>query len=197
MSDEKQFELPASVGRLDDVVEAIREGDRERALELLHDECKRRIEIEDKEKEEWTRRQNARHAVQTFGCNLQNDNAFWLKARRACGWSGVEGFEWPVETLPPVKPAFYDEASDFTEDDAKVLDEWMKSKLKPLKPKPRSQLGWAVERARLACKVGRDGINGEQDLPDGVTGLEWAVYNLLHAVEDVANAVELMDRGAK
>ena len=66
-----------------------------------------------------------------------------------------------------------------------------------IKPKPRSQLEWAVERARMSCKVGRDGINGAQDLPDGVTGLEWAVYNLLHAVEDVANAVELMDRGVK
>lgn len=69
--------------------------------------------------------------------------------------------------------------------------------MKPLKPKPRSQLEWATERARLACKVGRDGINGDQDLPDGVTGQEWALYNLLHAVEDLANAVEHVARGMK
>jgi hypothetical protein len=29
---------------------------------------------------------------------------FWHQARVACGWSGVDGFEGPIETLP-VKPA--------------------------------------------------------------------------------------------
>lgn len=56
------------------------------------------------------------------------------------------------------------------------------------KPKPKSI---ELYRAKLSCKIGKDGING--NLPN-VQGLEsrteWALYNLLSAVEDIAAHLE-------
>ena len=91
--------IPNAIGRLDDVVEAIRDGDRERARELLNawqnrlarkyfltavdlDKCRQAcLEFFDFERE------------------IGNDK-FWHEARKACGWSGVDGFEGPIEKLP-------------------------------------------------------------------------------------------------
>ena len=44
-------------------------------------------------------------------------------------------------------------------------------------------------RAQLSCKLGRDALEGKTTPPDGVTPMEWAMFNLLHAVEDVATAM--------
>ena len=49
---------------------------------------------------------------------------------------------------------------------------------------------FTLYRARLSCKVGRDAIEGKIAPPCGVPPMEWALYNLLHAVEDIAGAME-------
>lgn len=99
--------LPNSVGRLDDVVEAIREGDRERAIDLLSAERhrlekKHSVAYEEQNKiyRAWLEMCKTIERLKPGG--FEPD---WEQLRKACGWSGVDGFEGPVETLPPVKPA--------------------------------------------------------------------------------------------
>ena len=45
-------------------------------------------------------------------------------------------------------------------------------------------------RARLSCKIGRDALDGKADLPKGVNHLDYAMYNLLSAIEDIAKDME-------
>ena len=42
-------------------------------------------------------------------------------------------------------------------------------------------------RAVLSCKIGRDAIEGKSVPPEGASAMEYAMYNLLHAVEEIAN----------
>ena len=50
----------------------------------------------------------------------------------------------------------------------------------------------------MACKIGRDALDASiPELPDGVTAKQWALYNLLHAVEDIANAIENLEVKSK
>lgn len=44
-------------------------------------------------------------------------------------------------------------------------------------------------RAQLSCKIGRDVLEGKNDAPDGVQPMVWAMFNLLHAVEEIATAM--------
>lgn len=44
-------------------------------------------------------------------------------------------------------------------------------------------------RAQLSCKIGRDVLEGKTRCPDGVQPIEWAVSNLLHAVDEIATAM--------
>ena len=44
-------------------------------------------------------------------------------------------------------------------------------------------------RAQLSCKLGRDAIEGKNTPPEGVTPMEWAMFNLIHAVEEIATAM--------
>ena len=50
-------------------------------------------------------------------------------------------------------------------------------------------------RAGLSCKLGRDALEGKLACPPGVTPMEWAMYNLLHAVDDLVQAVEGIQAG--
>jgi protein involved in temperature-dependent protein secretion len=52
---------------------------------------------------------------------------------------------------------------------------------------------FTLYRARLSCKVGRNAVEGKITPPCGLSPLEWAIYNLLHAVEDIAGAMEKRD----
>lgn len=51
-------------------------------------------------------------------------------------------------------------------------------------------------RAQLACHIARDGIDGKSEAPTnaGVSRMEWAMYNLLHAVEEIAKALMTNDK---
>jgi hypothetical protein len=66
----------------------------------------------------------------------------------------------------------------------------MPSKPKEKKRGPRK---WALYRAQLSCTVGRMALEGDTKIPEGITRLEYAVFNLLHAVEEIAKALEIKD----
>jgi hypothetical protein len=44
-------------------------------------------------------------------------------------------------------------------------------------------------RAKLSCRIGRDAIEGKTPLPEGCTPIEYALFNLLHAIEEIADAL--------
>ena len=48
----------------------------------------------------------------------------------------------------------------------------------------------ALYRACLSCAIGRDAIEGRIEIPANVSPMEWAMFNLLHAVEEIASAIE-------
>lgn len=48
----------------------------------------------------------------------------------------------------------------------------------------------ALYRAGLSCAIGRDAIEGRIEIPANVSPMEWAMINLLHAVEEIASAIE-------
>jgi hypothetical protein len=54
-------------------------------------------------------------------------------------------------------------------------------------PQPKNM---AAYRARLSCKIGMDVIGGVIKPPAGTSVFEYALYNLLRAIEDVALAIE-------
>ena len=53
-------------------------------------------------------------------------------------------------------------------------------------PKPKTQEEFAAYRCQLSCKIGRDALSGESKTPDGVSPIEYAIFNLLHAVEELS-----------
>lgn len=107
MSDEQL--IPNAVGRLDDVVEAIREGKRGLAVKLLEVEVERRVAKERGFRSQLEDELAKRHAVQNVLAIADSDfdecDGQWIELRRACGWSGVDGVTEPVEELPPAEPA--------------------------------------------------------------------------------------------
>lgn len=44
-------------------------------------------------------------------------------------------------------------------------------------------------RAQLSCRIARDVLDGKTAAPAYVSHMEWAMYNLLHAVEEIATAM--------
>jgi hypothetical protein len=44
-------------------------------------------------------------------------------------------------------------------------------------------------RAQLSCRIARDVIEGKTAAPADVSHMEWAMFNLLHAVEEIATAM--------
>ena len=64
----------------------------------------------------------------------------------------------------------------------------------PTKPKlPKTEAEWCAYRAQAACRIGRDALdNGpKHEIPPGVTRQEYALFNLLHAVEELAKLMAL------
>ena len=60
--------------------------------------------------------------------------------------------------------------------------------------KPETPRAMALWRAVTCCGIGKKAINGETETPSGSTPLEYALYNLLCAVQDIARAMESEDR---
>lgn len=60
------------------------------------------------------------------------------------------------------------------------------SKLEPKHVMPQTPAEWCAYRCQLSCKIGRDALEGKTQLPAGCSPLEYAMFSLLHAVEDLA-----------
>jgi hypothetical protein len=57
------------------------------------------------------------------------------------------------------------------------------------KRKPRTPREWALYRCALSCKAGRDALNSGVT-PEGTPVIEYALFTLLHAVEEIGKAME-------
>jgi len=55
-----------------------------------------------------------------------------------------------------------------------------------MKPKRKTPREWAAYRCKLSCEIGRDALEYKIKSPPGVSPLEYAVFNLLHAIEELA-----------
>lgn len=55
---------------------------------------------------------------------------------------------------------------------------------------PTTERDWCHYRTSLSCKLVRDAISREGRAPAGISQLEWAVFHLSHAVEEVANMLK-------
>jgi len=58
--------------------------------------------------------------------------------------------------------------------------------------KPKTKREWALCRCKLSCKVGRDKLNdAAESLSEQTAAQSHALFSLLHAVEELANVLEL------
>jgi len=60
-------------------------------------------------------------------------------------------------------------------------------------PKDMIRSNPALCRAIISCRVGRDAMDGTLPPPQMATPTEYALYNLLHAIEDIATALAEME----
>ena len=59
------------------------------------------------------------------------------------------------------------------------------------KKSPAAESGHSeFHRVKLSCRIGRDALEGKSICPPGVFPVEYALFNLLHAVEDLAEAIQ-------
>lgn len=70
-----------------------------------------------------------------------------------------------------------------------------------MKRKPQTETEWCAYRCQLSCRLARDILDGKTRTPPTGTPLEFAVFNLLHAVEElskqIANAMAEQAKGEK
>ena len=59
------------------------------------------------------------------------------------------------------------------------------------KPKIKTDLqrNPALYCVKLACEMSRKCLAGEQDPPCGLSRQDWVLYNMCHALEDIATAM--------
>jgi len=48
----------------------------------------------------------------------------------------------------------------------------------------------AFYRVKLSCKISRDCISGETPPPAGLGRIDWVMFNLCHAIEDIVNGLQ-------
>jgi hypothetical protein len=51
---------------------------------------------------------------------------------------------------------------------------------------PTTPTEWAAYRAILICQIGIQAIDGTKEPPHGVSQVDFALFNLLHAVKSLA-----------
>lgn len=66
---------------------------------------------------------------------------------------------------------------------------------KPAEPPKQEPPKLGLYRARLSCRIGRDALEGK-NVPPSINPTEYALYNLLHAVEEMATAMEEQMKGS-
>jgi hypothetical protein len=62
-------------------------------------------------------------------------------------------------------------------------------------PKPNTPREWALYRTRLVCGMGKDVLNGRTAPPGGVPVIEYAMYALFDAVQELAGLVDEATKG--
>lgn len=82
--------IPNAVGCIDAITEAIRDGKRERAENLLHEEFKRLAGICQRLTTQLEIRQKQLSELQDFSEDLSINHGKWIEARKACGWNPLE-----------------------------------------------------------------------------------------------------------
>ncbi len=60
--------------------------------------------------------------------------------------------------------------------------------IKPGPKKPHTKREWALYRVKAHCKIGRDALEGK-GIVQGHDKTEYAFFCLLHAVEEIAEAM--------
>lgn len=56
--------------------------------------------------------------------------------------------------------------------------------------KPETAREWALYRCSLACKIGRDAMEKGESPVDDTSLVEFVLFALLHAVEEIGKAME-------
>lgn len=80
--------IPNAVGRIDAITKAIRDGDRERAIELLQKEGGRVLAKKKKILDEYWRAAWSLDSINDFEIEISASAEKWIQARRECGWKG-------------------------------------------------------------------------------------------------------------
>jgi hypothetical protein len=62
--------------------------------------------------------------------------------------------------------------------------------------KPKTPAEWSAYRCQLSCKIGRDALEGKTQPPNGWSPLEYAVYNLFRAVEELSRHNSATNKGS-
>ena len=62
--------------------------------------------------------------------------------------------------------------------------------------KPETPAEWAAYRCQASCKLGRDVLTRDEPihLNDDMNRVEYTLFNLFHAVEDLSKQVELLSK---
>lgn len=81
--------IPNAVGRIDEITDAIRDGDRKRAIMLTDLENSRLLGRLSEVEREMAKVTTAVRETENFRNDLYDDEA-WNQARRDCGWKGDE-----------------------------------------------------------------------------------------------------------
>jgi len=55
--------------------------------------------------------------------------------------------------------------------------------------RPSTPREWALYRVGLSCKNGRDALEEGNGVPATCSAVEYALFNLLNAIEDIARAM--------
>lgn len=62
-------------------------------------------------------------------------------------------------------------------------------------PKPKTPREWALCRTRMVCDIGKDVLSGKTRPPQGVPIVEYALYALFDAVQELAGLVDEATKG--
>jgi len=54
---------------------------------------------------------------------------------------------------------------------------------------PQTPAEWSAYRCKLSCQIGRDAIEGKVEPPGGCSPMGYALFNLLHAVEELSRQI--------
>ena len=56
---------------------------------------------------------------------------------------------------------------------------------------PKTDREWALYRCKASCRLGEQALSGDARAPVGHQPIEWAMYNMFHAISELANVMEI------